>query len=62
MVGLGPTIHEFLLARPRCCRQTRGWSCQARPWRMGVRHADQRLLHCHPGLEPGSIRPPHVLL
>ena len=31
MVGLGPTIHEFRWAPSRCGRQTRGWSCQARP-------------------------------
>jgi len=30
--GIGPTIHEFPSARLNCCRQTRGWSCQARPW------------------------------
>jgi hypothetical protein len=29
--GLGPTIHEFRSARPDDCRQTRGWSRQARP-------------------------------
>src|SRR5688572_26733592 len=29
MVGLGPTIHEFLWARLRRGSQTRGWSCQA---------------------------------
>jgi len=33
MVGLGPTIHEFLSAGPDRLRQTHGWSCQARPWR-----------------------------
>ncbi len=31
MVGLGPTIHEFRWASRRGGRQTRGWSCQARP-------------------------------
>jgi len=36
MVVLGTTIHEFTGDHPVARMETRGWSDQVRPWRIGV--------------------------
>jgi hypothetical protein len=71
MVGLGPTIHEFLGAR--LCGTSKlvdgrakhdhdeGERPRSRPLG-GVPRQSRNPLHRHPGLEPGSISPRLVRL